>query len=173
MRPRDVMREHAFVVKAVSCIVLAALLLTLVIARFHVRKLSSERHPFERGWVGRQELLSPDRGYYAIVPEVWRDNVNPSNQYSTCGTNRATLSVVPNDREWKPYQCATLRMSLCDLPVAMWRTNDELFVQLADYIGDDLELATIKGLEKKISVVGPGGDVILPKIVNPQVSCSN
>jgi hypothetical protein len=138
-------------------------------------------HAASSGWRGEQQLISPDHRYRAIIPLTWRD---APGQPPSCGSNNAVLTIIPNDRAqaWKPYRCGkqtryalepneALRMSLCDLPLAMWRTNDELLVQFGGNFNDDLQLLELTSFPKKITLIGPDGSPLHPKIVHPQTPC--
>jgi hypothetical protein len=61
-------------------------------------------------------------------------------------------------------------MSLCDLPLATWRTNDELVVRPSGNFNEDLRLVEIASFPK-ITAIGSDGRLIHPKIVHPQLPC--
>lgn len=138
-----------------------------------------------RGWTGGQALLSPDRHYRAVTPLSWYDNSNVGDQYSICGTNKSALLIIPNDRppSWKSYTCGrkmiyalepneSLQMSTCALPLAMWRTNDELLVEFRGHFPDDLQLTELDSFPRKIEVAGPDGKPVHPKVVPPPSPCT-
>lgn len=141
---------------------------------------SSDDHAAMSGWTDEQVLLSPDHRYRAIIPMTWHDAPGKS---SSCGSNTAMLTIIPNDRAltWKPYLCGkqtrqalepneALEMSLCDLPLATWRTNDELVVRPSGNFNEDLRLVEIASFPK-ITAIGSDGRLIHPKIVHPQLPC--
>jgi hypothetical protein len=173
---------RVFVIWSLLALIGAAVAVALVGPYLWRRTSNDDR--FLRGWVGGQGLLSPDGRFWGTMPLTWLDTVNPENQHWMCGSNKASLTIVPGNRtpEWKPYRCGArtkyafepseeLQMSACDLPIAMWRTNDELLVELLIDVNNDLQLSLPDHFPKKMTVSDRDGRPVHPKIVRPKQPC--
>ena len=141
--------------------------------------------------VGRQELISPDRRYRAIVPVIFREEARSSGKdgypHWLCGSDAmVALRIVPNDRPlaWTPHACGeettyalepdeALLTWNCSIPVVMWRSTDELLIQCDNCTTDNVQLARPRFFPRRITLLGANGQQIYPQVVHPQPRCSD
>jgi biopolymer transport protein ExbB/TolQ len=151
---------------------------------------SDVRELTERQSVGGQEAVSPDGRYRAIVPVIFRSR-RPISQsaeglphWSCEHKPSVALRIVQNNPPptWELRKCVdyvdyflprdeALFSWNCSAPTIMWRTNDELLLRCDDCSAENLRFVASERLPRSVTIFGPGGRVIRPKMLPPKSPC--
>jgi biopolymer transport protein ExbB/TolQ len=151
---------------------------------------SEVRELTERQSVGGREAVSPDGRYRAIVPVIYRSR-RPISQsaeglphWSCEHKPSVALRIVQNypPPTWELRKCVdyvdyvlprdeALSSWNCSAPTIMWRTNDELLLRCDDCSAEDLRFVAEERLPRSVTILGPGGRVIRPKMLPPKSPC--
>jgi biopolymer transport protein ExbB/TolQ len=172
-------RRRALLIGAWFCQLCIFLTLALMVSSVFTSQ-SDASASYGLKYKERQELLSPDHRYRAIVPGF----IRLGSRLVSCQTPEVALRILPNDRPlaWKPHQCNSgIKYALepdealltwnCAVPVVMWRTNGDLLVQCDTCSADNLQVEHLDLFPYKITVLGADGKQINPQVVHPEFEC--